>query len=122
MDFLDSAVDKAKEVFDVAKKKTGEVVSTEKRKLDISIIKAKLDKDFIKLGKLCFEKLKEAEQLEGAEAELFDSISKKNAEIEKLSKEIEDIKEEKNDNKCASCGAVLAQKYSYCPHCGIKID
>ena len=36
MDFLDNAVVKAKEAFDIAYKKTNEVVNTSKQKFDIA--------------------------------------------------------------------------------------
>ena len=47
MDFLDSldqAMNKAKDVFDVACKKTGEVVNTQKQKFDVSTLKTNVKK------------------------------------------------------------------------------
>lgn len=41
MDFIDDAVTKAKEAFDVACKKTNEVVTTQKQKFDIASLEAK---------------------------------------------------------------------------------
>ena len=39
MGFLDDAINKTKEVFDVACQKTGEVVTTEKQKFNIASLK-----------------------------------------------------------------------------------
>ena len=61
MDFLnsiDQAMNKAKEVFDVACKKTGEVVNTQKQKFDVSSLENKRAKDFEKLGSLYFDLIK----------------------------------------------------------------
>ena len=40
MDFFDNAIEKAKEVFDVARKKTNDVVSTGKQKFDVATSRA----------------------------------------------------------------------------------
>ena len=58
MEFLDSALVKAKEVFDVACKKTNEVVSSGKQKFDVASIESKRSKDFEKLGKLYFNMIR----------------------------------------------------------------
>ena len=119
MDFFDDAVNKAKDVFEVAKKKTSEVVSTEKRRLDISMLRSKMDKDLIRLGRIYFEKIKNDELGEGEEKSICDSIKVKSAEIARLTRDIEDIK---NDNKCSACGATVAAGSSFCSVCGAKID
>ena len=59
MDFFENAVSKAKDVFDVACKKTEEVVNTGKVKLEIATLENKLAKDFETLGRIYFEQIKE---------------------------------------------------------------
>ena len=60
MDFIDDAVTKAKEAFDVACKKTNEVVTTQKQKFDIASLEAKRTKDFEALGRFYYSELKES--------------------------------------------------------------
>ena len=52
MDFLDNAINKAKEVVDIAYKKTEEVVLTEKQRFDIASLNSKIDKDYKALGEI----------------------------------------------------------------------
>ena len=61
MDFFENVVSKAKDVFDVAYKKTEEVVNTGKVKLEIATLENKLAKDFERLGRIYFEQIKEAD-------------------------------------------------------------
>lgn len=89
MEFFENAVNKAKDVFDVACKKTGEVVTTGKQKLDIATIENKMSKDFEKLGRIYFEQIKDTDDLEA------DVLKVKNAIIEKQ-ESIDKIKEEMN--------------------------
>ena len=69
MDFLENALDKAREVIDVACKKTNEVVITEKQKFDIASIENKRAKDFERLGKLYFKLYKDSD-IENGEMKL----------------------------------------------------
>ena len=64
MDFFDNAVSKAKDVFDVACKKTEEVVTTGKQKLDIATLENKMTKDFEALGRIYFEQIKDNDDLD----------------------------------------------------------
>ncbi len=93
MGFLDDAIIKTKEVFDVACKKTDEIVTVEKQKFNIASLKSKREKDFAKLGKIYFELIKENPEDEGEEVcSLVDDICKKNDEIARLNDEINKIK------------------------------
>ena len=87
MDFLENAVNKAKDVFDVACKKTGDVVSTGKIRLDIASLENKMVKDFEALGRLYFEDIKDCHG-EGSIFSIRDAILEKEAKIEKLKEEL----------------------------------
>ena len=87
MDFLDNAVNKAKDVFDIACKKTGEAVNTGKLKLEIATIENKMSKDFEKLGRLYFEQIKETE-VEGQILNLKNAIMEKQENISKIKEEL----------------------------------
>ncbi len=89
MDFFENAVNKAKDVFDVACKKTGEVVNTGKQKLDIATLENKVSKDFEKLGRVYFEQIKDLEDLDEKTVKLKTAILEKLAEINKIKEEME---------------------------------
>ncbi len=87
MEFFENAVSKAKDVFDVACKKTEEAVNTGKLKLDVATLENKMAKDFENLGRVYFEQIKESDNLNAA------ALKYKNAILEKQ-KRINEIKEE----------------------------
>ncbi|MBQ6847542.1 MAG: hypothetical protein IJO62_01330 [Clostridia bacterium] len=89
MDFFENAVSKAKDVFDVACKKTGEVVNTGKQKLDIATLENKMAKDFERLGRVYFEQIKDADGLDEATAKIKNAILEKQSEINKIKEEME---------------------------------
>ena len=89
MDFFDEAVGKAKDIFDVARKKTGDAVNTGKLKLEIATIETKMAKDFETLGKIYFESIKDSEDLDSATAKIRDLIAEKQNKIEAIKVELE---------------------------------
>ena len=89
MEFFDEAVGKAKDIFDVACKKTGEAVNTGKLKLEIATIETKMAKDFETLGKIYFESIKDSEDLDSATAKIRDLIAEKQNKIEAIKEELE---------------------------------
>ncbi|MBR7133261.1 MAG: hypothetical protein IKD04_06975 [Clostridia bacterium] len=117
MEFLDNAVTKAKEAFDIACKKTNEVVSTQKQKFDIAAIENKRDKDYERLGKLYFELVKNSE-IENAEIEaIVTEIKEKNEKIKALK---EEINSSKNKRVCPQCSACAEESAAFCSNCGYK--
>ena len=118
MDFIDDAVTKAKEAFDVAYKKTNEVVTTQKQKFDIASLEAKRTKDFEALGRFYYSELKDTEIENEEAARLVAAIDEKNAKIDELHKEINNIK---NKRVCPKCGASIDKCSVYCNFCGEKL-
>ena len=118
MDFIDDAVTKAKEAFDVAYKKTNEVVTTQKQKFDIASLEAKRTKDFEALGRFYYSELKGTEIENEEAARLVAAIDEKNAKIDELRKEINNIK---NKRVCPKCGASIDKCSVYCNFCGEKL-
>lgn len=121
MDFLnsvDQAMNKAKEVLNVAYKKTGEVVNTQKQKFDISSLENKRSKLFEKLGEIYFNSIKDNELNDETTAELVSKIIDFNGKIEELRNEILNTK---NKRICANCGACIEESSIYCNSCGTKV-
>ena len=118
MGFFDNAINKTKEVLDVACKKTGEVVSVEKQKYNVSALKSKREKDFADLGKIYYELVKDQTDLTDEVRNLVDAISEKNDEIDRLN---EDIQNSKNKRICPNCGANIDIYSTFCNSCGAKV-
>lgn len=118
MDFFDNAVNKAKEAFDIAYKKTEEVVNTQKQKFDVASIENKRSKDYEKLGMLYFDMIKESE-IENEEVKaLVDEIKDKNQKIKDLKDEINAAK---NKVACTNCSALNDENATFCNSCGNKL-
>ena len=92
MEFFENAVTKAKEAFDVARKKTGEMVSTGKQKFDIAAIESKRAKNFEALGKLYYNIVKDSEIDNVEIKKLVKSIKAKTEKINSLREEINSVK------------------------------
>lgn len=118
MDFFDDVLNKAKEAIDVASKKTGEVVNTQKQKFDIASLENKRAKDFAVLGEIYYNKIKDGEAQDENISELVLSIKEKSEKIEKLKAEVNSAK---NKRICPKCGAAIDQTSNYCNACGEKL-
>ncbi len=119
MNSIDNALNKAKDVFDVACKKTGEAVTVQKQKFDISSLKNQCDKDFCKLGKIYFDAIKTNDKFDSQQIfDLVNSIKEKQGKIEDLEKE---ILEAKNKRICPNCNASIEASSVYCNSCGTKV-
>ena len=117
MGFFEEAVEKAKEVYDIAAKKTSEVVSIQKLKFQASQVNSKLSKDFETLGRLYFESVKESgEQTEYVE--IVDSIVEKLAQLDEIE---EQINEQRKTKVCSNCGVKNDETASFCNNCGEEL-
>lgn len=119
MEFLDNAVNMAKEAFDIAYKKTEEVVTTQKQKLDVVSIENKRAKDYTALGEIYFEMIKDGEIDNIQVKELVEAIKEKNQKIAELKSEINAAK---NKRICPECGANIADSSKFCNNCGAKLE
>lgn len=119
MGFLDDAITKTKEVFDVACKKTDEVVTVEKQKFNIASLKSKREKDYADLGKIYYELAKDSTDLSDEARNLVDAITEKNEEITRLHEDIQNIK---NKRVCPKCNANIDINSSFCNSCGTKLN
>lgn len=119
MSFIDDAINKTKEVFDVACKKTDEVVTTQKQKFSIASLESKREKDFADLGRIYFELAKNNTDLTDEARNLVDAISEKNEEIARLN---QDIQNTKNKRICPNCNANIDVNSVYCNNCGAKLN
>lgn len=119
MDF-DNVIVKAKEVFEIAYKKTGDVVASGKQKYDISVLENKLSKNYEALGRLTYKAIKNgrAVDLEATDA-LSGKIKARVARIEELKGEIMAVK---NQKRCPVCGTAVDAEAVFCPACGANTE
>lgn len=117
-EFLDNAILKAKEFFEVAAKKTEEVVDTEKLKYNLSVIKNSREKDFAALGRAYYNAVKNDSIDKIDEQDLITRIEEKTDSIKVLK---EEISAAKNKKLCNSCGCLVTTDSLYCKKCGGKL-
>ncbi len=117
-EFFDNAVDKAKDMLDVAKRKTDEVIAIEKLRYTVSSLKAKLSSDYKNLGMLYYEAQNGNEKLSDNIAAAVENINQKKNLIKKTEAQIADIK---NKRICPSCKASVEKDAMYCSVCGEKL-
>ena len=115
-EFLDTAMDKAKEVFDVACKKTEKAVTVSKQRFDIASMESKREKTYAKLGKVCFKEMKDTDN--GEMAQLIGEIEKLNSNIDTARTKLAEIK---NKRICPNCGQAIENISVFCNFCGEKL-
>lgn len=118
MDALDQTVEKAKEFINVARKKTGEVVTLQKQKIDLATMESKLNKCYAKLGRLEFEQIKDTEIASAEIAELILDIKGRLFDIERLR---EEINKAQGKIVCPECGAKASAAAFFCSNCGASL-
>lgn len=117
MDKFDKTVQKAKNVFESAVKKTEEFVIVGKQKISVTALENKLTKAYAELGKLQFKSLKDSDNLE---PEVFSAVS----EIKEIIGEIKALltEIEKVDGKpmCPNCKNKAPIGSEFCNKCGTR--
>lgn len=113
---FDSFLSKAKELGELATKKTSEVVDSTKYKLDLSNAKKQLQAKYTQLGESYYNAVKSSVEPDFTEIILeIDSCLAKVNEIEDKINEMQGIK------KCPACGTVAVEGSEYCQNCGYKL-
>lgn len=119
MDFYD-VVEKAKQGFDTACKKTEDVVNVSKQRIDQAALESKLSKSYEILGKYCYDAIIHGGEVDGESVKpITDDITEKLSQIEEIKKE---ILKKRNKKQCGECGAELDKSSAYCSKCGAKAD
>jgi len=107
-------------------KKTSEMASGAKLKLEITKHKSNIDKKYEELGARTYFLNKEGLELDESIAEMISAIDEMFLAIENLEKEIADMAKEQDDepaaNTCKQCGATLAGDTKFCGSCGGKVE
>jgi len=116
--FFDEALDKAKEVFDCAEKKTNEVVNTSKLRLNASTLNSQISKDYETLGNLYYQLVEDGLEPAEESKEIISQLVEKNERLKVLKRQ---IAESKGNIICPKCGFVNDDSASFCSTCGEKL-
>lgn len=118
MDTFEKTIEKAKEFANVATKRTGEILETQKTKLKIASLKSKLQGDYEALGRIFYKQLKE-------DISASDEIDKIVCDIDAKREEIKDLHSKTSHNQeavvCEECGYINFADAHFCGGCGREI-
>ena len=112
---MDDVLEKAREAVDVAAKKTGEVVSISKLKLEAVQVNNEIKKLYEKLGRIVYTAQAKQKPNEDAVHSLCEEIDELYDKRAALDQEIADIK---NEASCPFCGYKNDKGNTYCAKCG----
>ena len=115
MDKFEETVKKAKEATFAAYKKTGEVLSVQKEKIEIVTLNNKLNDLYAALGKALIKR----EDIDFTnEQEIINNI---NLLLEQINTAKENINKIKCKEECPNCNKYIEKGLNFCPHCGYKL-
>ena len=119
MDFFNKLTKKAKETYEGASKKTGEIAKEAKLKMKMNESKSEIKDLYQEIGKKVYEKHVLSEGMD-IKVDLEDECTK----IDILSAEIEtclnQIRELKDKKQCPKCFNEIDLDSKFCNHCGEK--
>ena len=112
---MDDVLEKAKEAVDLAAKKTGEVVSISKLKVEAIQVNGEIKKLYEKLGRVVYTAQTSQKPNEDAVHSLCEEIEELYAKRAALEEEIDEIR---NKTVCPSCGCKNDKENDFCAKCG----
>lgn len=115
---LEGFIDKAKEVCEVAGKKTAEVVEISKIKLDCVSINGEIKRLYEKLGSCIYSMVKANYENQDVIDSIIEEIDDYKAQLEILNEKLGIIK---NIITCSACQTKNPQENFYCAKCGSRI-
>ncbi len=119
MDSFDKTVQKAKEVFNTACQKTGEVVNIQKLKIELATLQNRLNKAYASLGEIVYKKIKDSDLEDMAEKVAVVEIKGLFQEVKNLREEIDNLQ---GKQTCNNCGARVDKDASFCKICGVSLN
>lgn len=117
---LDNIFEKAKEIFEVAYRKTENVVSHQKQKFDIQSLESKLNKNYETLGKAYFGMLQNEEEFDKDSLKPIVDEIKENLIVIEAAKE--ELMKYQNKSKCKKCGEIIDKNSQFCKKCGNRVE
>ena len=118
MGLMEQTVIKAKEVIDIAGKKTGELIELQKLRVSAASIQAQLSKEYEALGRLAYDLGKQGVAANEAFETLVQGIDEKKEELQVLEGKIATAK---GDRICPACSTVNGMEAVFCNKCGQRV-
>ena len=115
---LDNVVEKAKDIFSEAGRKTGDFVSIQKLRVSIADLNSKIRKLYTELGRLTYESSKNDTDNSNAIDTAIVKIEEMQDELESLKVRINDMR---NKRTCPACGKANGDDAVFCSYCGEKL-
>ena len=118
MGVLEDVILNAKVVLNNVGKKAGDLVDISKLRISAAEINHEIENQYREIGRCVYQAAKD----EVDNAETIDELIQG---IDELAEQLElgddKIKELKNENLCAACGAALPKNAQFCCKCGAKV-
>lgn len=118
MNMFDTFIEKAKDVCDIATKKTGEMVEISKIKLECVKVNGEIKKLYEKLGSTVYSMMKSNYENQEVIDSLVEDIDENLAKLFELNEKLSDLK---NVNVCNVCGAKNPEDNYFCAKCGSRV-
>lgn len=121
MDFFNKLTKKAKEAYEGASQKTGELAKEAKLRMKMNENKSAINSLYQEIGKKVYEKHVKSETID-IKTELEEECTKidvLSAEIETCLKQIRELKDKK---QCPKCFKEIELEAKFCNYCGAKQD
>ena len=118
MSIFDETFEKAKDAFDIAAKKSSEVIEMQKLRFNISSINSQINKYYETLGKTVYENRKSEEENNEVLIPIFEEIDKKYTELDEAVQKVSDIKKMK---LCKKCNMYNRYDAVFCDKCGEQL-
>lgn len=118
MTTVEEVLYKAKELADAAGKKTGELVSLTKLKMEVATVQKEIAAELESIGRLVYEAHKNGTSAEEALPALFDAVDTLETKAVELTAEIERLQGMRH---CTACGKNNAADAAFCQNCGGKL-
>lgn len=118
MGMFEDVFEKAKNVADMAGKKTGELVEISKLRINAADVQTKIDKEFQELGTLVYTASKEHSDCTESVHERAVAIDALFAELAELNEKISELRRMK---KCPECQYANPEDANFCLNCGAKL-
>lgn len=109
---------KAKDIADAAGKKTGELVSFTKLKLEAAETARTIELKMEKIGRIVYESHISGEDCSAALEALFADVTELEEKADDLAEKIAELRRSK---PCASCGKNNRSDAAFCQNCGEKL-
>ncbi|MBQ3415670.1 MAG: hypothetical protein IJH39_10115 [Clostridia bacterium] len=119
MEIFDKIGKKATEAYKITTDKTGKIAKETKLKIKMNNLKSDISDIYEEIGKRAYEKhnLKENVELEKYFEQEFTEIDVLSEQIDSILKEILELKDKK---QCEKCFTNIDKECKFCPNCGAK--